>query len=342
MKIFYAGTLSTKSNSFSRMQIFKQEGFDVIPFDFSQFIKRDFFGKLQFRLGIGPDINKLNSRLVEKVKGSIPDLLWIDKGLYIQPSSLKKIKDSFPKAIIVHLNPDDPFGNNQEGFRLFKKSIPFYDVHFVSRPQNVNEYKSFGAKTVFEYDRSFDPNIHRPIQLSETEKSKYHTKVGFVGTFAYARAESILFLIENGIPVSIYGDHWEKFKSFKKIQKYYKGKAVYGLEYAKVISGMEIALHFLRKENRDFQDSRTFEIPACGTFMIAERSYKHEEFFKEDEEAVFFDNNEELLKKVSYYINHPEKREKIAKNALEKSLKAGYDHKNRLLDMINKVLKLKQ
>jgi spore maturation protein CgeB len=69
---------------------------------------------------------------------------------------------------------------------------------------------------------------------------------------------------------------------------------VYEEEYIKTINGMEIALHFLRHGNRDEQDSRTFEIPACKVFMIAESSELHLQLFKENEEAVFFSSKKEL------------------------------------------------
>lgn len=39
--------------------------------------------------------------------------------------------------------------------------------------------------------------------------------------------------------------------------------------------------------NYDLQTTRTMEIPACGSLLMAERTIEHEELFKDEEEAVF-------------------------------------------------------
>ncbi len=102
----------------------------------------------------------------------------------------------------------------------------------------------------------------------------------------------------------------------------------------KAINGMGIALHFLRRENRDEQDSRTFEIPACGAFMLAERSPKHEAFFRDGEEAVFFDSDDDLLEKVKYYLTRPEQTKQIAAAGRYRCIASGFDHHGRIQAML--------
>lgn len=337
MNILYIGELYYGSTSLMRMNSLKSlghnvNGIDILPHNSTL---NKFIDRINFRFGYKFDFEKLNSKIINEFKDDSYELVWIDKGNRVFPETLKKIKDLNPLVKIIHINPDDPFGKFKTGWKTFINAIPYYDIHFVAREININEYKDKGAKKVFVYDRSYDPDIHKPIELTKEEKKKYSCTVGFIGSWAEAREKSIVFLIENGIEVTIWGNDWDKGKYWKKIKKYYHGTGLTGLEYAKAINGMEIALHFLRIENRDEQDSRTFEIPACGTFMLAERTRKHEEFFKENEEAVFFDNDEDLLKKVKYYLINEDQRKLVAHNGRQKSLFSGYAHNERLKNIIS-------
>jgi hypothetical protein len=339
MKILYAGELSSvEINCFLRMKTLQKMGYTIIPFDFYQYQAKGLEGKIQFHFGWGRNIDKLNEDFIQFAVQTKPDLIWVDKGLYLKATTLQTIKNTISTKI-CHLVPDDPFGSNRKGWGIFYRAIPQYDLHFVKRPYNIAEYKQLGATKVYEYDHSYDPFVHKPMILTSEEYQKYHTKVGFIGTCETNRADMILHLVENGVNVAIWGKYWNRYKYWNKLKPFFKGGEVHGNEYAKVISGMEIALHFLRKANRDAQDSRTFEIPACGTFMLAERTYKHEQFFRENEEAVFFDDKQDLLEKVLYYQNHDIERRKIAQGGYLRCQNSGYDHERRLNSMLELVKK---
>ena len=81
------------------------------------------------------------------------------------------------------------------------------------------------------------------------------------------------------------------------------------------------------------------EIPACGGFMLAERTPDHQELFEEDKEAVFFDinNPNELLEKALYYLEHEKERKAIAKAGRERCLKSGYSQHERLTWMLQQI-----
>lgn len=328
--ILYIGSLKASDTSQHRMNAMQQLGFKVVCIDTSLYLPQGLELYIQYYLGIGRLIDKLNKKIVFDVMAYKPDIVWVDKGIFVKKETLRSIR-SLTKT--VHLNPDDPFGLHRNGWRIFLKALPFYDLHFVSRPQNVEEYASVGAKKVFEYDRSFSPHIHKPysdLEMHDVEKFD----VGFIGSYAPQRSRSIEFLLTNNIAVRVFGSGWKRERYPKRIQYLFHGPLT-GVDYSKTLNAMKIALHFLRRENRDEQDSRTFEIPASGTFMLAERSRKHEQLFSENQEAVFFDSDEELLHKVRQYLKQDEKRIKIATAGLKKSWDAGYDHCSRLKQLLN-------
>ena len=93
--------------------------------------------------------------------------------------------------------------------------------------------------------------------------------------------------------------------------------------------------------NHDLHTSRSMEIPACGGFMMAERTVEHQKLFKEDKEAVFFSSKEELLKKCKYYLSHDEERIKIVENGRNRCLKSGYSNIETLRRIIDEVQQMR-
>jgi glycosyltransferase involved in cell wall biosynthesis len=337
LNILYIGSLEKSSNSFKRFETLKAMGNNVEGINVDSYIFGTKWMRFHFHLYIGPGIFLLSKDVLQKVDFMKPDLIWVDNKPYLRASTLKKIRSRMPSAKIVNVLTDDPFGKYNYAWRFIYNTFKYYDVHFVQREINIPELKRQGAKRVETCFRSFDPSFHRILFKDAPELARYKTSVGFIGSYEKDREEYIAYLVEQGIPVSITGDGWTKGKYWTLLKPFYKGPSVYGDEYIKTINGMDVALHFLRKANRDQQDSRTFEIPACGTFMLAERSHLHINFFKEGEEVDFFTSKEELLQKVRYYINQPELRLKMAKAAYERSFQSGYYHESRLKMVLEKI-----
>lgn len=241
---------------------------------------------------------------MEKIRAQIgatiikfePDLVYVEAGLFLNASDIDKLRAKGPNNMtIAHSNPDDPFGKFTAGWGRFIDAIPAYDIHFIPKEENRLEYVKCGAKSVFVYDRSYDPETHHPLTLSGEDIATYGCKVGFIGTWGLDREKVLVEIIRAGIPLAIWGSDWPKGNFWPEIKPAWRGRHQVGEDYTKAICGMEITLHFLRHENRDLQDSRTFEIPACGSFMLAERSTDHERLFKDGIEAIYFDSTKDLL-----------------------------------------------
>jgi len=69
---------------------------------------------------------------------------------------------------------------------------------------------------------------------------------------------------------------------------------------------------------------KSFEIAACGGFLLAERSAGHEARFVEGEEAVFFTGFEECAEKIRRYLPDEAARDRIAKAGRERAVRDGY------------------
>jgi len=91
------------------------------------------------------------------------------------------------------------------------------------------------------------------------------------------------------------------------------GDEVVGDEYAKALQGASICLGILSERRTgassgDLITSRTFNIPACGAFMLHERNEESVRYFEEEAEAAFYSSAEELTKKVEHYLANPKER----------------------------------
>ena len=182
---------------------------------------------------------------------------------------------------------------------------------------------------------SYDTVLHRPVKLSTEKKNKLGGAVGFIGTAESQRVNSISFLDSNNIDIKIWGDEWNKYAGIFSKNVNIAGPSQYAEKYVNIINSFDINLCFLRKINRDLQTTRSIEIPACGAFMLAERTNEHLELFKEGKEADYFSSDDEMLDKIKYYLKNKEKRNKIAKAGRERCIKSGYSNHDRMQQMIN-------
>jgi spore maturation protein CgeB len=79
--------------------------------------------------------------------------------------------------------------------------------------------------------------------------------------------------------------------------------------------------------------SRTFILPACGAFVIHERTDEVLALFREDQEIVCYSDVEELVAKVDHYLLDPEARERIARQGMA-VVRASHSWDHRIQDIL--------
>lgn len=336
MNILYVGPLNEYGTCYQRMRALQDLGNKVIPIDTNP----DYLYKKQMNLLYrfkrkiaGPsDLVNANESIVDIVKNNKIGILWIDKGLTIRHSVLKTIK---PDTVIVGYSPDDIMNPENQSGRLLK-GLQFYHVFFTTKSYNVRELKGLGCPDVVFIENAYDPQTHHPVSVNIEERKTFGGTVGFIGSYEEKRAESIMFLAKNGIEIKIWGE-WPKLWAHRLRLATVKvmGNELRGGDYARGVCSFDINLNFLRKINRDLQTTRSVEIPACGGFMLAERTEEHLSLFKEGVEAEYFNNNEELLNKIKYFLTHKERIKSIAAAGYERCIVSGYSNSQRLSQAID-------
>lgn len=300
----------------------------------TRIVNRLFLYGLPIRL---PDFNEVNKKIIDRINACTYDIVWIDKGIIVFPETLREIKKLSPQTKIVSYSPDNmALRHNQS--QQYVECIPLYDYIITNKSYIIEDMKRLGAKHVTFVNNSFSEDFHRPYELSEEERDELGGDVGFIGAWEEERCKSILYLVDHGVKVKVFGDaRWNKYANYSP-NLTIMGRLLKNEDYCKSLQAFRISLCFLRKMNFDTQTTRSVEIPACGGLMMAERTDEHLSLFEENKEAVYFSSNKELLEKCLYYLENEEIRSKIAVAGRERAVAFGYSNESMVRNIINSIL----
>jgi spore maturation protein CgeB len=253
------------------------------------------------------------ARVVARYK---PHCLFVWKGNWVHPDL---IKDCIHRGVItINYYPDVSFLSHGS---YIPRSLLLYDHVFNTKSYGVADMKlELGLQHVSFLEPGYDPELHRPVELTAEDRETYGCDVGFIGTWS-PKKESILASLRQALPgirIRIWGNQWEKHRDVK-LRGSIMGYGVTGDEYTKAICGSSICLGLLSEQGQgsssgDLITARTFQIPACGTFMLHERNLEVLKYFEEGRDAEFFSTPDELADKVEYFLAHEGERVEIARS----------------------------
>jgi hypothetical protein len=277
----------------------------------------------------------LNRALAARAIDFRPDLVVILMGFHISPQVLAEIR-SQTGAMLVNYATDDPF-NRRLGTPELIRSIPQYDLFASTKRAIKEDLARAGARDVRYVRFGYKPSVHYPEPpRTASECQRFDADVAFVGEGDADRLPFFEALIE-AIPdlkLALYGGLWNQDR---RLRRYFRG-SVRGRDYRMALGGAKIVVNLVRRENRDDHVMRTFEAPACGAFVLHERTESHLEIFDEGREAAFFDSGEELVDKVRYYLGHDHEREQIRQAGHVRTVTEGHSYSHRLQEIIHTAL----
>jgi len=297
--------------------------------------KNKYTNKLFWRLFALP----VQKEFLNAVRKEKPDLILILKGWYFCPKTLLRIKKELPQTKLFCFNPDNPFNTWHFGAsnNWMTKSIPLYDVYFIWAKLLIEDIKKLGAQRVEHLPFGYDPQIHYPIEVSEEEKKIYGSDVAFIGSWDDKREKWLSCLLDYGL--KIWGSAWQK--AGPNLRQKWQSREAVAEEFSKVCNSAKIILNIIRQQNSEYpghnissHNMRTFEVPACGGFLLSVRTDEAKSFFEEDKEAAYFSSPEELKEKLDFYLENEELRNKIAEGGYKKILNSDYAYADRAKKII--------
>ncbi len=159
-------------------------------------------------------------------------------------------------------------------------ALPRYDWVFTTKSFGLNDLREqLGMTRASKIDHAFDPDLHRPVRLTQDDIARYQCDVSFIGTWSPKKERVLTSLVSarpnlrsecgatNGIGRNAAGP----------LAKHIERRAVVGAEYVRAIAASAINLGILSEQRTgssagDQITSRTFHTPACGGFLLHERT----------------------------------------------------------------------
>jgi len=329
MKILYVGSLDPFGTSYSRMCSLRAIEADLLTFDSDPVLdwanRPALHRYLERNLLRGPLLRAANRELVTRCRELRPDIVWVDKGDWIWSSSLRALKE-MGCYLVHHITDALHPGRKSVALRrrLLRSTIPDYDLFFTTNVDDHAELVGLGSPAVLLTHLGYDHRRFDPSPLPEELRERWEDSIVFVGHHEPETEAGVLALIDAGLPITVYG-HAPWFRSPKRSRLGDRLQPILGNEeYVHALKGSRVGLCFVSVINYNQTAARSFEIPGCGTFLLAARSDQHSECYIEGEEAEFFGDHAELVRKARYYLEQPAAREAIARRGHQRALTSGY------------------
>ncbi len=315
-----------------------------------QGVEASFFSVDEIMKKAGRDV--MNQQLIKTVEEQRPDLLFT----MIFQDEIKKetIKYITEKTSTKTFNW---FTDDHWRFPVFSKYwAPLFTAVGTTDSLAPAKYKVSGVNNVIKtqwgvnhwlYQSRNDAEFNPDATSGTGAERRGNYDITFVGKNYGNRSSYINSLKSAGLPVEGYGSKWEKGRvdftkmleifSYSKINlNFTESPYVTFTEKLKFLAKM-----FVKKEQGRYKidlnpfdglesaagaqrrqiKGRTFEVPACGGFLLTGRADNLEDYYIDGKEIAIFKDKNELVEKCRYYLSHEQERKAIAQAGYERTLR---------------------
>jgi spore maturation protein CgeB len=307
---------------------------DVWTDSSSKLLER-FSGTVRHRFpSLSPSVTRVNQRVVDAAYSARVGNALVTNGRELQASTVlesRRVLELRGGGIACYLC-DDPF-NPAHRCDSWLQSLPCYSLVVTTKRAIVHDLRAIGCTNIAYSRFGYNPEVHRPI--NPESRGFNRVDVAFAGNADRDRLPIIGELAErlSGFSIGLYGDGWHRWASLRAVHR----PPVTGLDYSAAMSAATVCPCLVRRANRDGHVMRSFELPAIGAFMLAERTEEHQEIFDEGVHCEFWSSIEELADKARWYSANPRRAAELALCGHEMIRAGGHTYADRarqVLDML--------
>jgi len=308
LNILYLGSLSSGATSYHRLTALRRLGHNVIGLDPLSLIRKRgrILNWIDWNTGyilLQPGLLSAIGKTLNRIHSSL-DLIWVSEGQYLGPSVLRLLKSTFKCRLFLHC-VDDPTGTrDMMRFWTLRRSMSLYDLGVCSTEVCELEWLVYGFSQVVRLWLSYDEVIHGSMILCEHPRPE----VSFIGTNIPGEKRDLflLFLAASGIALSLYGNRWQRSRTWNTLSSFLCGLGLKDRAYASQLAHSALSLGLLSHGNRDLHTRRSVEIPACAGVLLGERTSEHQLLYEDGVEALLWDTADECSKVAKHYLGNPQ------------------------------------
>ncbi len=223
----------------------------------------------------------------------------------------------------------------------WKDIAPHYDYFFHIQPGEFErQLEAAGCTSHAFVQTACDPDVHRPVELTEEERKRYGCDVSFAGAGYFNRIQTFKGLTDYDF--KIWGVNWRDRDLARNVageERFFSTE-----EYMKIVAGSKINLNLHSSSHHEGVDPkcdainpRVFEVAAAGGFQVCDPCIGLDQLFDFETEMPVYRNLAECRKLLDHYLAHPEEREAVARRARDRALK-DHTYEQRAKQMLDLLL----
>jgi len=220
-----------------------------------------------------------------------PSLVWVDSGELLGPTILGLLRNIYGCPILLYCT-DDPTGlRDWNKFTSLRAAASHYDLIVCCRDVNQSEWLALGAANVLRVWMGFDDFIHHLPQLINPPKHE----VTFIGVnIPHEKRDSFLVqLLSAQVPITIHGPRWSRSPLWKTLKASCSQSFFCDTDYTALLARSAMNLGLLSHGNRDLHTTRSLEVTAASSVLLAERTSEHQLIYEDGIEALFWDTSQD-------------------------------------------------
>jgi len=209
---------------------------------------------------------------------------------------------------VINISMDDRLPvhwTRRDDIRLGSVGLaPSLDMVLTTSAETCMWYGVEGCPALF-WPLASDPGVFTPAEGAVRD-----IDVLFIGNKYGVRGQIVRYLERRGVKVDCYGGGWPN--------GYVNAEQMAALsKRARIILGVGAVGHCQDAYTLKLRD---FDAPMSGAMYLTHRNPDLCRLYSEGEEIECYETPEEALKKIRFYLDHPENLARVAKNGHQKAL----------------------